>query len=253
MDYKDLRQKFVELSGRYDLIKANGTDSGADFFINSGQKMLDRMQDTGKAQARLTRTLAANTVVVYTVGLRAIKSVWVSNADGMTQLEKTSIENLRGYYGKKLSDITAGTPANYAPAVLRPYPDTTVAADVAGLYDIEDLILYVAAGATGHWSYNGIIIAPPPSTVYTLSLWGLFYSPTLSATLSGSTWTQTKSFWSEEHPDILLIASLYKLEVFYRNSEGAKDWENALNKDMTGIDFGFVEEDVSGDVSEMGG
>ena len=253
MEYKDLRKKFIELSGRYDLVKPNWTDNGADFFINAGQKMLDRMQDIGKAKARLTRTLAAGTVVVSTVGLRAIKEVWLSSSDdGMYRLTQETMAGLRAYYGKKFSEVDAAAPVYYAPAILRPYPDTTVAADVAGLYDIEDLILYEATGGTGHWTYNGIIILPPPDIAYTLSLWGLFYSPTLSATLSGSTWTQTKSFWSEEHPDTLLLAALYKLEAFYRNTEGAKDWQNALNIDMVGLDFDSVEEDLNDD-SQMGG
>lgn len=252
MDYRDLRKKFVELSGRYDLIKANETDNGADFFINAGQKILDRMQDSGKAKARYTVSLAAGTILVYTAGLRAIKGVWVSSSDGMTALKPCTLEEMREYYAGKFSEVTQGAPAYYAPAVLRPYPDTTVAADVTGLYDIEDLILHVVSGNTGHWSYNGIVIMPPPSTAYTLSLWGLFYSPTLSATLSGSTWTQTKSFWSEVHPETLLAAALYKLEAFYRNTEGAKDWDNTLMVDMKGLDHDFVEEDMNGE-SQMGG
>lgn len=252
MEYKDLRQKFVELSGRYDLIKRNLTDNGADFFINAGQKMLDRTQDMGKSKARLTQSLSARTILVSTVGLRALKSVWVSASDGMSELQITTMEIMRDYYGGKLSDQDAGRPSICAPAVLRPFPDTTVAADVAGLYDIEDLMLHVVSGMTGHWTYNGVVVMPPPDAAYTISIWGLFYSPTLSATLSGSTWTQTKSFWSEVHPDTLLLASLYKLEAFYRNTEGAKDWQSALDVDLKGMDNDFVEEDINGE-SQMEG
>lgn len=253
MDYKDIRLKFVELSGRYDLIKPSGEDNGADFFINSGQKMLDRAQDTGKAKARLTKSLTAGTVLVTTVGLRAVKEVWVSNADGMLTLSPCEIGWLREYYRKKLSDVDSGAPAYFAPTVVRPFPDTATSTDLTGLYDIEDLILYTTSpSVSGHWTYNGIIVMPPPDVAYTLSLWGLFYSPTLSATLSGSTWTQTKSFWSEEHPDTLLLAALYKLEAFYRNTEGAKDWQNALEVDLGGMDKDAVEEDLNG-VSQMGG
>lgn len=252
MDYKDLRQKFTELSGRYDLVKGDGTDSGADFFINAGQKMLDRTQDLGKSKARLTKSLVAGSILVTTVGLRALKSVWVSNSDGMSELSITTAEGLRAYYAGKLTDATVGTPSVCAPAVLRPYPDTTKAIDVVGLYDIEDLILYESDLSTGHWTYNGIVIMPPPDQAYTISIWGLFYSPTLSATLSGSTWTQTKSFWSEVHPETLLLAALYKLEAFYRNTEGAKDWQTALDVDLRGMDNDFVEEDLNGE-SQMGG
>ncbi|MFA5380300.1 MAG: hypothetical protein WC455_31350, partial [Dehalococcoidia bacterium] len=108
MDYRDLRKKFVELSGRYDLIKANETDNGADFFINAGQKILDRMQDSGKAKARYTVSLAAGTILVYTAGLRAIKGVWVSSSDGMTALKPCTLEEMREYYAGKFSEVTQG-------------------------------------------------------------------------------------------------------------------------------------------------
>lgn len=253
MDYKDIREKFVKLSGRYDLIKTNKTDNGADFFINAGQRFLDRMQGSGKMQARYTAALAVGQILVYTAGLRAIKGVWISNSDGMSSLTVATLEQLREYYGQKLSEVDQGTPAYYAPAVLRPYPDTATAASLTGLYDTEDLILYTSTPSiTGHWTYNGIVVMPPSDQARTVQIWGLFYSPTLSATLAGSTWTQTKSFWTEQHPEILLKASLYELEVFYRNSEGAKDWQAAMGLDITGLDHDFVEEEMAGE-SQMGG
>ena len=47
MDCKALRQKLVELTGRYDLVKtvADDTwvDDGANWFLSRGQEMLDRM------------------------------------------------------------------------------------------------------------------------------------------------------------------------------------------------------------------
>ena len=252
MDYVDLRRKFVELSGRYDLVKADWQDSGADFFINAGQKMLDRAQDGGKMRARYVTSLAAGTVVKYVTGLRAIKGVWISNVDGMTELYPNKIETIRSWYGKKLSTEAQSMPRYYAPAQLRPAPDTATATDLSGLYDIEDLILYDSVAKTGNWTYNGIIIMPPPDQAYTLSIWGLFYSPTLSATLSSGTWTQTKSFWSEAFPEILLKAALYELEAFYRNTEGMKDWDNALSVDMKGLDHDYVEEDLNGNLQMEG-
>jgi hypothetical protein len=80
----------------------------------------------------------------------------------------------------------------------------------------------------------------------------LYYSPTLSATLSGVTWTQTKSFWSEVYPSILLKAALYELEAFYRNSEGAKDWDNALRVDISGLDMDAADQE-SAEINQIGG
>ncbi len=249
MDYLDLRDKFVELSGRYDLVKPDRQDNGADFFINAGQKMLDRSQDQGKSRARLVRTLTTGDILITTVGLRAIKEVWITSSDGRSALSFMSIAGMRDYYGKALSSVDRGTPEYYAPALIRPYPDTLVD---SGQLDIEDLIMYNIGAGTGHFTYGGLIIMPPSSIDLTISVLGLFYSPTLSATLANSVWTQTKSFWTEEFPDTLLLAALYKLEAFYRNTEGAKDWQNALTVDLTGMDNDFVEEDLN-TKSQMGG
>lgn len=249
MDYKDIRQKFVEFSGRYDLVKPTWEDNGADFFLNAGQKFLDRSMSNGKMKARYTASLAAGTIVIYTTLVRSIQEVWVSNSAGMYELKRETINGIRNYYEKKLSDVDRGTPAYYAPGVFRPAPDTTVAADVAGFYDIEDLILHVVSGNTGHWTYNGILLMPPPDVAFTISLWGLFYSPALSATLAGSTWTQTKSVWTECYADTLLYAALYKLETMYRNTEGAKDWKDAMLADVDGLDKDAVEDDLEGGAS----
>ena len=93
---------------------------------------------------------------------------------------------------------------------------------------------------------------PPPDGNYYVSILGTFYSPTLSATLSGSTWTQTKSFWSEVHPDILITAALYKLETFYRNTEGAKDWKSALMIDVADLDKDVADQE-STQINQIGG
>jgi len=42
VDLSEVRAKFIELSGRDDLVNANDSDNGANYFINAGQKFLDR-------------------------------------------------------------------------------------------------------------------------------------------------------------------------------------------------------------------
>jgi hypothetical protein len=248
VEYKDLRRKFVELSGRYDLINANDTDNGADFFINSGQKKLDKASTVGKMQARNPQAITIGTTIVKTIGLRAVKEVWAgTTADGLIKLAPYTLSEMRQMYEEEFSGVDRGTPIYYCPVAYRPYPDEVTAASLAGYYDIGDLLL------TGtHYTYNGVLIMPPPDKTYYVSIDGLFYSPELTATLSGSTWTQTKSFWSEVHPDILIQAALYKLEVFYRNTEGAKDWKFDLDDDLFGMDKDLAEEEAAG-ISEMGG
>ncbi len=250
MDYKDIRTKFVELSGRYDLTTNTEEDSGADFFLNAGQKYLDRLMDTGKMNARYPVIVAAGTYIVKSVGIRAIREVWAGNADGKYQLIPDTLQKLREEYSEEFSDVSQGTPAYYAPAVFRPYPDTL--ASVTGMYNVSDLLLYNAVAPAQHFNYNGIVIMPPPDGTYTIEILGLFYSPTLSATLAGVTWTQVKSFWTEVHPETLIAAALFKLEGFYRNTEGSKDFKATVMDDIVGLDHDAVEEELTGDM-QMGG
>jgi hypothetical protein len=251
MDYYLIRKKFCDLSGRYDLMNIDYTDNGADFFLNAGQRFLDRMQDTGKMQAKNVQSVAAGTIKVYIAGLRAIKEVFIGNStEKLIKLKRASLSYLRQYYEEQLGDVDQGTPEWYAPAVFRPFADASTTTSFSGFYDIDDLIL-PATTTPVHYTYDGIIIAPPPDSTFYVSIYGLYYSPELSATLSG-TWTQTKSFWSEVHPDLLLQAGLYKLETFYRNTEGAKDWLGALKLDVDGIDKDAAYEESS-EISEMGG
>ncbi len=299
MEYCLLRKKFCELSGRYDLMGTDYTDNGADFFIDAGQKWLDRLQNTGKMQAKNIQSVAAGTIQVYVAGLRSILDVYAGNStDGLIPLKKATLAYLRDMYGEQLGDVTQGTPEWYAPAIFRPYADTLT---LTSLYDADDLI----ASTTGHYTYSGLILCPPPDDTYYISIYGLYYSPTLTATLgtaqtsgtltSGSVycitdwktaddftnigglnvdnniftatgttpttwtassivkpWTQTKSFWSEVHPDILIKAALRSLEMFYRNTEGVKDWEAGIMSDITGMDKDAADEEAAG-ITEMGG
>jgi len=56
---------------------------------------------------------------------------------------------------------------------------------------------------------------------------------------------QDSCFWSELHPDILLHAALQRLEVSYRNTQGANDWLQAIVIDLSELDKEWVEEAVA--------
>ena len=51
MNLLQIRQKFRTLSGRHDLVESDGSDNGADFYINAGQRHLDRLDETQKSPA----------------------------------------------------------------------------------------------------------------------------------------------------------------------------------------------------------
>lgn len=246
MTYKDIRQKFIEVSGRYDLINPDTwEDNGADFYLNMGQKVLDRNLDSKNMFARYPFGLAIGSIIAKTPGLRAIKEVWIANADGKAQLIYVPLNQFRSGFAKESNLLETGVPAYYTPAVFRPFPDELV--NTTGLYDVEDLLL-----SGTHYTYNGVIVMPPPAGDYTLTILGLFYSPTLSATLANGVWAQTKSYWTENEPETLLEAALSRLATFAGNITSANEHKAAMLEDLRNIDFDAVEEMLVGDM-EMDG
>jgi len=245
MEYKDIRQKFIEISGRYDLINPDTwEDNGADFYLNLGQKLIDRSLADKKMLARYPFALTTGNIIVKTPNLRVIKEVWIANAEGKLQLTNVPLNDLRNNFAKESTLLDKGTPLYYSPAVFRPFPDELI--PPAGLYDIDDLLL-----SGTHYTYNGIVVMPPPDNNYTLTIWGLFASPTLSATLTGAIWTQTKSYWTENEPQILLEAALSRLATYSGNVTSAKEYKEIMIEDLRTLEFDIVDEELVGDL-EMG-
>lgn len=238
MPFSDIKIKFVALTGRDDLT-AVGANPDASFFINAGQRFLDRMFSSGKATARYFENLVLGQIITKSVGIRAIKRVYVYDADGRTLVEKAWLEKLREYYTKPKASIVPGKPQYYAPICLRPYPNAYTVANYNQQWAFQDVL------AASHWTYNGILFMPPAdvSGKYVLEVWGLFYTDALSLDADAS-------YWTEVHPELLIKAAAYELEVFYRNTEGANDWLIAVKADAAGIDMDIVEEEIA-DVDTM--
>lgn len=247
MDLGEIRAAFVKRSGRYDLVIAGatppeeGADSGADFYINSGQRFLDRLHNVHKSVGRVFKSVAAGRNYILFEDCRAIKEAWCMNSESRTQLDKHDMADIRLAYAKPVSLLDNGVPLYYAPAVLRTIPES----DRMIIDEFEGIIDYADVAFGMHYNYNGIIFMPPADGDYVIEVWGLFYSPELSA-------EDDKSFWSVVHPSVLLMAAMRELEVVYRNTEGVKDWENAINSELVPISKDIVEEDIA-DADQMKG
>jgi hypothetical protein len=81
--------------------------------------------------------------------------------------------------------------------------------------------------------------------VYQVEIVGFFYTAELSA-------DDHISYWSEVHPELLVMAAMAVLEITYRNRQGFNDWMTAINNFMMTIGFDLVEEEIS-DVDELEG
>lgn len=243
MNLSTLRAQFEEVSGRSDLVNSDGSDNGANFYIQAGQKYLDRRSNFTKHVGRIFFNISAGDYAAVFQHCRAVHKVFVADADERVELTKVDYDTLRGktYYPDDYSQIDQAQPVYYSPAFLRLAndPSQTLSSGGQGVASLLD----VSPGTD--YEYNGVIFLPPADQAYTLEVRGLFYSTPLTADTD-------ESYWSVAEPQVLLKAAMRELEVFYRNTEGVKDWTAAIEADLFGLDSDGVEEGIA-DVTQMEG
>lgn len=247
MNLLQFREFFRTQSGRYDLVNSDGSDNGANTIINAAQRYLDRLADIPAGKSRLFKKISAGGYVVKFQLCRSILEVWcvgTNDAGDLVRLPLTKYDysDLRGVdeltldeaYVKAAADTDQDRPVYYAPSIIRMMKESD-----SGIGSMMDVI------ADGHQLYNGIYLMPPADTDYVIEVVGHFYSETLSADAD-------HSYWTEQHPLTLFSATMRQLEVIHRNREGVKDWDDAINADIVGIDMDGVMQDIAG-VKEMEG
>ena len=235
MNLLQIRQQFRILSGKFDLVTDAGVDNGANFFVNAGQRHLDRISTTQKSYAIHFKFLEIDKYSVQIPWCRAIKEVWVGSLTARWQVEKKDLQDLlAGYFTTLPSGITPGDALYYSPAVTRAAPETyNTPAD-----ELESFSGYVDILSADHFAYNSILIAPPTDVRLAVQVKGLFYSDQLVDDTD-------KSYWTEVHSDLLIMSTLRSVEVMNRNTQGVNDMDKAIYAATTEIDKDLVEEQIA--------
>lgn len=241
MNLLQLRTKLIQLSGRFDLVvdapAGDYSDNGADFFINEGQKHLDRLDETQKSWASCFRFVEIGGFAAQVPYCRAIKEVWAMSTSERWQLEKVSLQDLiAGYLTSLPSERSQGSPAYYSPGLTRYIPENAPAAD------FESFICWVDIPAGAH-EYNTILLDVPSSEKIALDVKGLFYTRVLTSDTD-------ENHWSVAHPLLLIMSAQRQMEVINRNTQGVNDWDNAIGVEMKQLGMDLVEELIAG-VSSM--
>lgn len=243
MNLLALRTKLVQLTGRYDLVvdTTDWADNGADFFINSGQNYLDRLETVKKSWARSFPGIVSGDWYAIFQNCRAIKEVWCSDSDyERWKLEKIDFDVLRVAYNELPANLDGGNPLYYCPLqCLRKDSETSGQMTIDYFYDTETTESY------DHFTYNSIMFMPPADETFRLEIVGLFYNPELSSN------TDT-NYWSDVHPLVLVMAAARSMEISYRNTQGAKDWERSIAMELVGVGMDLVEEEI-GERDQMEG
>lgn len=239
-----IRQKLRTLSGRYDLVDSEGADSGnADWFINQGMRYLD--EDIGSPDRRrwYKIDIAEGDVSLTFTGCMSILEVWVADDEGRKQLVQKKLQDIMTTYDDAYDDLTGGCPEYYAysPIMLAPSQSAITSEDYTDTFTYGGD--HVDFGA--NVGYSGIYFMPPADDTYTISILGDWYTTALSQN------TDT-NYWTENQPDLLLYATLYKIETFYRNREGAQDWLMEMERKKEAMWKNVVRQEVS-EITQMEG
>uniref|UniRef100_A0A6H1ZBY0 Uncharacterized protein n=1 Tax=viral metagenome TaxID=1070528 RepID=A0A6H1ZBY0_9ZZZZ len=240
MNLLQLRTKLRELSGRFDLVNDDFSDNGADFFINEGQKFLDRLDETQKSWASCFRFAEVEGFSVQFPYCRAIKEVWAASTTERWQLEKKNLQDLIAEYLTELpGQRSVGEPEYYSPGITRYIPENATADT------FESYIGWVDVPAGGAHEYNTILLNIPTSAKIVLEIKGLFYTMQLVNDTD-------ENHWSVNHPLLLIMAAQRQMEVVNRNTQGVNDWSSAISTESKQLGMDLVEELIA-EVNQMGG
>lgn len=232
MTLRQIRKMFVEKSGRYDLWNDDGTDNGADFFIQRGQRHLENLVFNGRQETEHYVTL--NGVSQFCLpDVRIVKSLFVKTIDQKrTELNRISLAQAREYVIEEMTDCS--TPKFYCVF-------NTRGAYGEDLVDPEGCFLSASDDITTGLTYSkmGFLLLPRVSagTVLEVVVHTTTREPLLTADDDVNTWT-------EEWPELLLYSAFRVLEITYRNTQGVKDWDQAISSILIPLDMDWVEDDM---------
>ena len=218
MDFADIRAKFIDISGRSDF--ADRAGDGSEFFIKAGHRFLERLISSPRVICDDSVNTVASTDNIITDDYRAIKEVWIKDATlGDNPWVKLDNITYSEYLNIKSDSSDEGLPKYW----------TQYTTDQQDQTNTEKL---------------GVILHPTPDAVYSVKILAMCSEDFNDYSETGVT------YWSEMYPELVVLASLYQLEIFYRNTEGAKDWLGAIQLTIKGIDFDNVEQELA-DVNTM--
>ncbi len=240
MNLREIRTKFRDLSGRYDLVNDDFTDNGSDFFINAASKWLDKALETTKSWASYMAIVSAGTWYVQVPSARAFKEVWITTDEGKWQLTKKRLQDLiAAFYTELPANWTNGTPEYYSPTITRYIPEDVTPATLA------TFATYVGVISPTDYEYNAIILSAPVDRDTLVEVIGLFYSKEM--TLDGDT-----NFWSVAHPLLLIEAAIRQTHLVSGNKPMLDVIDRGLDGDITRLDKDLVEQIIA-EVDQMEG
>lgn len=237
----EIRKLIAKQNGRYDLVNADWTDNGLDYYINAGSRFLDSYRLSPKSFKWYKKDITSGDYFVALERLLALKEVWMRSSSATWILEKISLGQLKSEYPGQISNLSNGTPRYFCRVVtgLAPEQKALTSLDYSAQFThgFEDIIFSDQDG--GHYKHSGIMWMPPTDGDYTLEVLGQFMSDPLVAETD-------RNYWTVQFPEILLEATNLIIEKTYRNTSGVNDRMTAIDNYLLGLDHDLVEEELGG-------
>jgi hypothetical protein len=217
MNLLEARVRFVDITGRYDLVKntTDYEDAGANWFIREACKFLDGMTKVSHTVGSKEILLAPNE---YLIDLSSVKSIESVQNEDKTVLRKLEREHFLRLYS--VSEITTKVSDE-------PYECYTV----ASMPRTINIVAYKPT--TFCWL-----------THKTLSQRKLFVNGSFRSDILRNDGDQ--NFWTVEMLGTLIKAAAYQCESFYRNREGMRDYLEGIQLDLQNLEFDKYENDNAG-------
>ena len=230
MSLRQLRIDFVLATGRTDLVvdEINFEDKGANFYIYSGQRWLERTYTIPESKA--IRDVAIDIGNWYAIlqDCRTVDTIWFSSTEGRVLLVSASYINLRRVFKNNIATSQQGRFKYYAVTNLRRLPEV---ADQITI-DVFGSIAYTVTNQS-RYGRMAVVFSVPSDIAGNLEVSGDMLSPRLID-------DDDQNYWTEEEPAILSLAAARCVEEFNRNQTGVKDYEAAIESEMLGLQLDQV-------------
>ncbi len=246
MNLAEIRQNFIELTGRYDLEDSKK----ADMFINAGVRTLDRKANLEHTQNSVWYSLirsaewkieVPNCYRVHRILAKDVQGEGYWNLVGRTEFSEVrrgggpqSNEGFfhTGFAQQFFHGVRRGKPTHYRVLTTRNEKQL----EKLETYQMNVPANYVNSAELAGWILS-VELFPRPDTDFVMEVYGKFHSPKLLE--EGDT-----NLWSQLYPDLLIKAACHSLEVFYRNTEGARDWLTDIMDELRDMEQMEVSTDI---------
>lgn len=229
MNLRELRIKFVQLSGLYHLMNDDGSDNGANFLISSGLKYLENLAQFGKSEALIVKDLPKSGVVNLP-RFRTVSKVFIRRKreenepkENWLQLKKLLHEDFKTHYTSK--------PSWHC----RPFGwiEVTQRGNAGAGYVDENTDVFTDVQDSRESTNQavrqlGVRLVPRAGIEMEVLIQGLVREK--------FTEDSDVCFWSEEWPNVLIWAAQRENEILNRNTSGVRDWDNAISSALVQID-----------------